>query len=87
MIRAPIYWYKLASSLGITLLMVSFHLGCLERVFSVGSTVSLLSPGLKLIFTRIFEVGGKGKDVSSTKSFGRYIKYLPSVLLDMLPTP
>jgi hypothetical protein len=45
----------------------ALHIGRFERVFSVGSTISLLSPGLKLIFTGLFDVGGKGKAVSSTK--------------------
>jgi hypothetical protein len=35
----------------VALLMISFHLGRFERVFSVGSAISLLSLGLKLIFT------------------------------------
>jgi hypothetical protein len=30
---------------------------------------------------------GNGKAVSSTKPFGKDMKYLPSFLLKMLPTP
>lgn len=54
-------------------------------VLSYFSIINLFSPGLKLIFTFTFEVGGNGNPVSSTNFFGKYRKYLPSFLLDMLP--
>jgi len=49
------------------------------------STIIFLSLGIKLTFTLVDDSMGNGKPVSSTKSFGRYIKYLPSFLLKSLP--
>ena len=55
-----------------------------ERYMARGS---FFSPSLNLILTGTDDSILKGKPVSSTTSLGRYMKYFPSDLLDMLPSP
>ena len=51
------------------------------------SIMIFFSPGLNLTFTFTDEDSSNGNDVSSTRSLGRYTKYFPSFLLNMLPMP
>lgn len=59
----------------------------LRMLIYFDSIMIFFSPGLNFILTFTDEDSSNGNEVSSTRSLGRYTKYFPSFLLNMLPTP